>query len=178
MGALAVKSVTIEEYLADPAYRHCEWVDGDVVELHVGTGKHGRIQARCAAKLIDHLSQNPIGEAYVELHCKLQIGGTTRYRLPDVCVKLGAAIEGRLEGSPELCVEIRSPDDSVSDQIAKFTDYFANGCQLGWLILPEEKAVLVLAPGAPAPRVARVGDTLDGGNVLPGLQVPVDSLFG
>lgn len=75
-------------------------------------------------------------------------------------------------------MEIRSPDDSVSDQIAKFTDYFANGCQLGWLILPEEKAVLVLALGTLAPTVARAGDSLDGGSVLPGMQVPVDSLFG
>lgn len=92
MGALAVKSVTIEEYLAEPAYRYSEWVDGHVVELHVRTGKHGRIQARCASRLIDHLSQHPVGEAYVELPRKLQIGGTTRYRLPDVCVKLGPAL--------------------------------------------------------------------------------------
>ena len=35
-----------------------------------------------------------------------------------------------------------SPQDSVSHQIAKFGDYFATGCKLGWLLLPEEKAVL------------------------------------
>ncbi|MBL8295577.1 MAG: Uma2 family endonuclease [Bryobacterales bacterium] len=178
MGSAAVKTVTIEEYLSNPAYRHCEWVGGEVVELSVGTGKHGRIQARCASKLLGYLAQRPVGDVYVELHCKLGIGGATRYRLPDVCVKLGPEVDGHLEGAPEMCIEIRSPDDSVSDQIAKFADYFANGCQLGWLILPEEKAVLVLVPGAPAPRVARMGDALDGGSVLPGLEITVDSLVG
>ena len=65
----------------------------------------------------------------------------------------------------------------MSDQIAKFGDYFANGCKLGWLILPEEKSVLILTPGAPAPGVARAGDILDGGDLLPDLQISVDGLF-
>ncbi|MCC6589876.1 MAG: Uma2 family endonuclease [Bryobacterales bacterium] len=177
MGAAAVRTVTIEEYLSNPAYRHSEWVGGEVVELNVGTGKHGKIQARCASKLINYLTESPIGDVYVELHCKLHIAGTLRYRLPDVCVKLGPPVDGHLEGAPDLCVEIRSPDDSISDQLAKFADYFANGCRLGWLILPEEQSVLVLAPGTPSPQVARVGDVLDGGSILPGLEIPVQSLF-
>lgn len=177
MGATAVRTVTIDEYLSNPAYRHCEWMDGEVVELNGGTGQHGRIQARCASKLINYLSENPVGEVYVELHCKLSIRGTTRFRLPDVCVKLGPSVDSHLDGAPDLCIEIRSPDDSISDQIAKFADYFANGCQLGWLILPEEQSVLVLAPGSPSPRVVRATDSLDGGNILPGLEIPADSLF-
>jgi Uma2 family endonuclease len=93
-----------------------------------------------------------------------------------VCVVLGPFVEGHLERAPDLCVEIRSPDDAVSDQIAKFGDYFANGCKLGWLMLPEEKSVLVMTPGA-SPRVARVGDRLDGGEVLSGLEIAVADLF-
>jgi Uma2 family endonuclease len=176
MGAASVKSVTLEDYLSSPAYEHCEYIDGEVVELNVGTGQHGSIQLRCGSKLIEYLARSPIGSAYVDLHCKLRIGGQTRYRLPDLCVILGSPVEGYRDGAPEFCIEIRSPKDSVSDQIAKFEDYFANGCKLGWLVLPEEQAVLVLTPGA-SPRVARPGDTIDGGDILPGLQVPVDSIF-
>jgi len=177
MGAAGIKTVTIEEYLSNPAYEHCEYIDGEVVELNVGTGQHGRIQAWCVSRLIDYLSRNPVGSAYVELHCRLRISGRDRYRLPDICVVIGPPVEGYLERAPDLCIEIRSPQDSVSDQIGKFGDYFANGCKLGWLILPDEKSVLVLTPGAAAPRVARAGDILDGGDLLPDLQVPIDALF-
>lgn len=34
------------------------------------------------SKLLGYLAQHPVGDAYVELHCKLGVGGTTRYRLP------------------------------------------------------------------------------------------------
>jgi Uma2 family endonuclease len=123
-----------------------------------------------------YLKQNPIGTAYAELHCRLQVGGETRYRLPDLCVMLGPPVDGHPERAPEFCVEIRSPDDSIADQVAKFEDYFANGCRLGWLVLPEENSVLILTPGS-STRAARMGDTLDGGDVLPGLAVPVETLF-
>jgi len=111
------------------------------------------------------------------LHCRLTIAGRTWFRLPDVCLVVGRFEGAYLERAPDLCVEIRSPQDSVSDQIAKFGDYFANGCKLGWLILPEEQSVLIFTPGAPAPRVARIEDALDGGDLLPDLQFSVDGLF-
>ena len=122
----------------------------------MGTGKHGSVQLKCGARLESYLQQNPIGHAYIELHCKLRIGGQLRYRLPDLCVILGPFVEGHPEGAPDLCVEIRSPEDSVSGQIGKFEDYFANGCKLGWLILPEESdGVGANARGGPSSGAGR-----------------------
>ena len=77
-------TVPIEEYLSNPAYKHSEYVDGEVVALNIGTGRHGNLQVECGARLLSYLDQNPIGHAYIELHCKLRIGGQPRYRLPDV----------------------------------------------------------------------------------------------
>jgi len=177
MGAVLTHAITLEEYLSNPAYKHSEYVDGETVELNLGTKQHGIITGKCFRKFDEYLDQHPVGSAIVELHCKLQIRGNTRFRLPDVCVVLGPFEDRYLERSPDLCVEIRSPEDSIGDQITKFADYFANGCKLGWLILPEEQSVLVLTPGALSPQVAKIGDTLDGGEVLPGLDVPVTALF-
>ena len=73
-------------------------------------------------------------------------------------------------------VEIRSPEDSLTAQLRKMNDYFANGTRLAWLILPEEESVIVLTPDGP-PNSFGTGETLDGGNVLPGLAVPVADLF-
>ena len=91
--------------------------------------------------------------------------------------ELYAPPDGYLEGGPDLAVEIRSPDDSIASQMRKIVDYFANGTKLAWLILPEEGTVLVLTPDS-APRTLVSGDNLTGGELLPGLEFPVDFLFG
>ena len=172
--------VSIGEYLSNPAYEHCEYVDGQVIELHVGNKKHARIQIRCARKLDEYFDRRPDG-GYVgaELHCRLTIGNETRFRLPDICVVIGQrfSADGYLEGGPDLAVEVRSPDDSIAAQMRKIEDYFANGTRLAWLILPEERTVLVLTPDG-APRTLVSGNNLTGGELLPGLEFPVDFLFG
>jgi len=179
MGALtSARTVSIEEYLSNPEYEHAEYVDGEVVELNVGTPDHGAIQVNCGFLLKQYLLKNPIGFAAAELHCRLTIGGRPRYRLPDLAVVLAERRRGAayLDRAPDLVVEIRSPEDSLQAQIGKMNDYFANGTRLAWLILPEEQSVIVLTPdGAPVAR--GLGETLDGGNVLPDLAVPVSELF-
>lgn len=179
MGALpALGPITEEQYLSDPEFERCEYVDGIVVERGMGTKPHARIQAKCSRKLDEYLDHHPGGYVVVELHCRLKVRGRSRFRLPDVAVVLGdEATEQRyLERSPDLVVEVRSPDDSLAAQLRKMDDYFENGCRLAWLVLPEESAVIILAPGQ-APRTATAGETLDGGEVLPGLSIAVDDLF-
>jgi len=179
MGApTSARTVSIEEYLSNPEYEHAEYVDGEVVKLNVGTQDHGAIQVNCGFLLKQYLLKNPIGYAAAELHCKLMIGGRLRYRLPDLVVVLGERRRGAayLDRAPDFVVEIRSPEDSLNAQIGKMNDYFASGTRLAWLILPEEQSVIVLTPdGPPAP--FGMGDTLDGGSVLPGLAVPVSEVF-
>ncbi|MCX6638251.1 MAG: Uma2 family endonuclease, partial [Acidobacteria bacterium] len=179
MSALpAVGPITEEQYLSDPAFEHCEYVNGIVVERNVGGKPHSRIQANCCGFIWSYLRTNRIGYVVTELTCRLTVGGYSRFRLPDVAVVLGdESTEQRyLERSPDLVVEVRSPDDSLTSQLRKLDDYFENGCRLAWLVLPEERSVLILAPGA-APRTATAGETLDGGDVLPGLNIAVDDLF-
>ena len=178
MGVTASGVVSIEDYLSNPAYQHCEYVNGQPVKLNVGNQKHARIQGRCFRRLDEYFDTKPGGYVGTELHCRLQISGETRFRLPDIAVAVHPRFskDGYLEGAPDLVVEIRSPDDSVSDQIRKIDDYFANGAKLAWLILPEERSVLVLAPGS-SPRTVVSGENLSGDEVLPGLVFPADFLF-
>ncbi len=173
-----VKTIPIEEYLANPAYEHAEWVDGEVVELNVGGKKHARIQARIARKLDEYLERRRGGYVAVELHCRLKAGGGVRFRLPDVAVVLGdEEPEARyLDRAPDLVAEIRSPEDSLSGLHLKIAEYLENGTRLAWLILPEEQAALVFAPNAPTRTVLRDG-VLEGGDVLPGLRIPLSEIL-
>ncbi len=141
--------VGIDEYLTNPEYEHCEWVKGEVVPLNVGTNKHSRIQINCGYKLREYCLNRP-GWVAAELHCRLRVGLERRCRLPDVAFLLNEPGAGELywEGAPDLAVEIQSPDDPVSFLIDKAREYFANGCKLVWIVLPEEQSVLVLTPDA------------------------------
>lgn len=60
--------------------------------------------------------------------------------------------------------------------LRKIDDYLAGGAKIAWLILPEERCIRVFTVDAPM-RTAVSGDTLDGGTLLPGLQISVDELF-
>lgn len=179
MGLSSVaRPLGIDEYLSDPVYERCEYVDGHPVELTVGGKTHGRIQIKCGRKLDEYFDSHPGGSVISELRCRLKVGGDTRFRLPDLSVVLDddSPEEEVLNGAPDLVIEIRSPDDSVTSLVRKMDEYFANGAKLGWLVLPEEKSVLVLAPEGPV-RTALEGEVLDGGSVLPDLKLPVSELF-
>jgi len=177
MSAATTNIISLDEYLHNPRYRHAEYISGEVVQLNVGTGGHSRVQGNLAYLINSHLKQTKQGSLYAELHCRLKIAGKVRFRLPDVAVISGPAIEGYYEGAPELCIEIRSPEDTTQSQIAKFDDYFANGCKLGWLILPDEEKILILRPGQSI-QTAKPGERLECKELFPGLSIAVDEIFG
>jgi Uma2 family endonuclease len=113
------------------------------------------------------------------LHCRQKIRGEVRFRVPDIAVVLGpdTSPDSRyLDRAPDLAVEIRSPEDSVAAQLRKFDEYFENGAKVAWLILPEERSVIVAEPGKAA-RTVIAGETLDAGHLLPDLRISVQDLF-
>ncbi len=175
----AVKALPLEEYFSNPAYERCEYIDGEVVELNVGNKPHSKIQVKCIRRLDEYFDRRPGGYVAAELRCRLLVAGRARIYLPDVAVVLGDEDTSEiryLNRAPDLVVEVRSPDDSLSALHRKVADYFANGARLVWVVLPEERAVLVFTPGAPT-RTAICGETLEGGGLLPDLSIPVDALF-
>ncbi|MCP9840785.1 Uma2 family endonuclease [Synechococcus sp. J7-Johnson] len=83
---------------------------------------------------------------------------------------------------PDLVVELASASDEgprgVSALRQKMDAYQANGAQLGWLLLPEERAVEIWRVGA-ASTPERLDDakTLDGGELFPGLVVDLAPIW-
>ena len=69
----------------------------------------------------------------------------------------------------------RRPTRSV-ELAVKTADYLAAGTQQVWIVEPNTRTVAVYRPGGTA-RVYGADDTLDGGDLLPGLALPVGDLF-
>lgn len=176
MSAVPSVLVTEREYLTNPVYEHAEFVDGVIVERFVGKKKHAQIQLQCGALLLTFKSaQIFVG---TELHCRLEVRGKTVYRIPDVAAtRNGVFNEDQvLVGGPTLAVEVQSPGDSVANLIRKAQDYFLNGSQIVWIVLPDEESVLVLEPNQ-TPSAFTKGQMLTAVPLSPDLQIPVDSLF-
>ena len=130
-----------------------------------------------------------------------QLGGwqvfdsSTGFRLPDGAVLSPDASLVRLErwqlltpqqrrSFPPLCpdvvVELASPSDQGPRAVAalrqKMAAYQANGAQLGWLLIPEERAVEVW-PVASEPHRIEAATQLDGGLLLSGLRIELQDIW-
>lgn len=71
---------------------------------------------------------------------------------------------------PDFVIELRSPNDSLSELKAKMEHWIANGAQLGWLIDPEEKTVHVYRQGD-LPEVHHHPTSVQGSGIVAGFEL-------
>ncbi len=77
---------------------------------------------------------------------------------------------------PDFAVELVSQTDDVEDTKAKMQEYLDNGLQLGWLINPQDKQVIIYRPNQ-APEFLQSHTSLSGEDVLPGLVLNLQQIF-
>ncbi len=98
---------------------------------------------------------------------------TSWLNLPDDTAHLQPVVDY----PPDLAVEIVSESDRPGMLTRKIADYFKAGTKLLWLIDPVRKTIDVMT--SPKKRkTLGAGDTLDGGDLLPGFTLPLSELFG
>ncbi len=87
----------------------------------------------------------------------------TQYLVPDVVVQEEERLQRPYPTEPvHLCVEVLSPDDRLSDTIAKCERYHAWGVPFVWIIDPEELR------GWEFPRGQRLHEVREGGTLSAG----------
>ncbi|HVA91792.1 MAG TPA: Uma2 family endonuclease [Chloroflexota bacterium] len=81
--------------------------------------------------------------------------------------------------APDLAVEVASPTQSQAALNAKARRYLAGGTRLVWVVWPDAQMIDIWHSGHPSrpTRTIRVGDTLDGEDVVGGFTYPVADLF-
>ncbi|MBN1966347.1 MAG: Uma2 family endonuclease [Anaerolineae bacterium] len=174
------KLMTVEEFWAQYAGQPYELVEGEVVPMTLTGLTHGFITSRVAAHLRSFVDEHQLGEV---------VGAETGFRLSDVALQaVDAAFVSKEKlaritepdkfapFAPDLAVEVVSPNDSASGVRQKVRRYLRAGTALVWVIYPELREVEVHRQDGTV-QTATHADTLDGGDVLPGLALPVASLF-
>src|SRR5579864_682350 len=121
----AVTIIPVEEYLRTTYEPDMEYVDGQLVERHVGEWRHSLLQIAIGSLLRGRGQGRFL--AFTEQRVRIS-ENPRRYRIPDVCViVLPYAPEPVLTRPPHLVIEIVSPDDPFADILAKVAEYLKAG---------------------------------------------------
>jgi len=161
--------------------KHYELVNGRLRVSEPPGFSHGSLQLRLASRLLVFVDAARMGTVVTEVGFVLRRRPDT-VRAPDVAfVRAGREpsadrAERYFEGAPDLAVEVVSPDDRAWEVAEKVDEYLTYGARLVWMVYPRARHVIVHAPDGVA-RVLRVGDALDGGDVIPGFRLTLAELF-
>lgn len=180
--AIQRDTYTIEQYLAialqpENADIRLELVGGQMIELPPATRLSVYTAAQVAYLVGDFAEQHQSGYVFAG-NALFELGAAT-VRLPDAAfIAFPYAFDETrytIPTPPDLAIEVIAPGDSAEYIIDKLTNYLEAGARLVWLIYPMLKIVMSFTPSQG--QFLMEGDTLDGGDVLPGFAVPVRELF-
>ncbi len=172
-------TISIEEFLARPDTKPAsEYACGRVFQKPMPNRDHSVLQRNLLVVLYQFLTRTGLGEVLPELRCIFGPAGRIRVFVPDLCV---VAAERQfkdeyLYAAPDLAIEVLSPGQNMAQLIDKVQFYVLHGVRLVWVLDPMNALVTVQRPGEDA-AILGAGETLDGGEVLPGFSVSVDEIF-
>ena len=159
-----------------------ELIDGVLREKEGVSGRHGEIEAEIFGPLHAHVKRNGLGRVYPSDTQFRILRDPDVIHIPDLAFVRADRLppeherEGIMPLAPDLAVEVVSPNDRYVEVIEKVERYHRAGVPLVWLVQPRRRAVEV-HPLGQEPRLLREGDTLDGGDVVPGFRLPIADVF-
>lgn len=145
------RSISLEEFLALPETKPAsEYIDGEIIQKPMPQGKHSRLQIKVPQSINDQLEPARIAMAFPELRCSF----AGRSIVPDVAVFVwdrvpvdeNEEIANTFSIAPDWTIEILSPEQSATKVTKKILHCLQNGCQMGWLVDPDEASVFVYQP--------------------------------
>ncbi|MEO8392292.1 MAG: Uma2 family endonuclease [Chloroflexota bacterium] len=178
----------LDEFIRQYDEAPFELVDGERIPLMPPVAEHGEVIRLLIRMLFGYEQINPNIVVYTEMPVVLEdspnwVKGS---RVPDLMIYDKARLNEYKQRVPDwgekpfilipdVCVEVISANDNYLDVDDKVEGYLNDGVRLVLVINPRRKAIAVHTTEG----IVRLTetDTLDGGDVLPGLSIPVSALF-
>jgi Uma2 family endonuclease len=184
MAIVEHKLITADEFFLMPPPADgskVELVRGEVVPVCRPGFRHGRRQLRIGG-ILDHYGRSTKhGRAVVETGIVTTRDPDT-VRGPDVSywsaerLPLDQEPVGYPETSPDLVVEVLSPNNEMAKIRVKMRECFERGVRMIWVVDPEDQTVAVYR-SMDEGRIFHESATLSGEDVLPGFTCRVTELF-
>lgn len=164
-----------------------ELVAGHLVRMPPPKPRHGYLELEFGAALREFVKPRGLGRVYVG---KTGFDLTLPGELVETILGADAAYlrtervppddhpdDQYIAGPPDLVVEIASPSQYRPEMGAKAWLWLQRGARLVWVVWPQRRQIDVWTPGHDTPTTLAMGDTLDGGDILPGFAVALTTLF-
>jgi Uma2 family endonuclease len=145
------KNVTLAEFLSQLETKPAsEYIDGQIVQKPMPKTRHSRLQGKLADVLNRVAEPKRVAYAFPELRCTFG----QRSIVPDIAVLRWENIKFDENGepidnvllAPDWTIEILSPDQSSNRVAGNILHCLKHGSQLGWLIDPGDRSILVFQP--------------------------------
>jgi Uma2 family endonuclease len=177
------KIITLQEFLKLPETKPAsEYINGQVIQKPMPQGKHSIIQGEFVSAINAVVKKRRVACAFPELRCTFD----GRSIVPDVAVFAWNRIPTEDNGDianvfpiyPDWTIEILSPEQSPIKVTGNILHCLNNGCQMGWLVDPDGRSILIFPPGRQPELLQESQERLPVPNLVPGLQLTVGDIFG
>ena len=172
---------TAEQLLRASDLGRCELVRGELIMMAPAGFEHGEIGMHIGTILRSFVTPRKLG-VVVGADTGFQIArNPDTVRAPDAAFVRADRVAGKrprafFQGAPDLAVEVVSPGDRAREVLAKVHEWLDAGCRVVWVVDPRTRSIAVHQSRAEV-AVLRSSETLSGGDLLPGLTVPVGEIF-
>jgi Uma2 family endonuclease len=176
------KTITLDEFLKLPETKPAsEYIDGRIIQKPMPQGKHSIIQGELITAINAVVKKQRIAHAFPELRCTF--GGKSI--VPDVSVFVWNRIPVDDNGDianvfpicPDWTIEILSPDQSPTKVTGNILHCLKHGCQMGWLIDPEERSLLIYPSGQQPEFLQNTDELIPVLPLVADLQLTVEDIF-
>jgi len=182
MVQISEKIITLEEFLELPETEPAsEYINGQVIQKPMPQGKHSKLQGKLITAINQTVEDQKIALAFPELRCTF--GG--RSIVPDVSVFAWSRIPVEDNGDvanvfplyPDWTIEILAPDQSLTKVTGNILHCLKQGCQMGWLIDPNERSLLIYPPKQQPELLDSENEILPVPTLVADLQLTVGDIF-
>jgi Uma2 family endonuclease len=137
------KQSTYSDYLKTPEGGKFQLIGGEIIEMTSPSLYHQEILLNLVSEFRNFLLKNRVGKVFVA-PSDVHFTDTETYQ-PDILILLTESFskmqENKIEGAPDLIVEVLSPSTAYYDLKHKKTIYEKHGVKEYWVVDPIDKTV-------------------------------------
>jgi len=142
------RSLSLDEFLLREETKPAsEYIQGQILQKPMPQGQHSILQGELVTLVNLHGRPQKLARAFPELRCTFG----ERSIVPDITVlpwcKFPRTSDGQIansfESAPDWVIEILSPGQSQTRFLKNILHCLDYGCELGWLIIPSDRAVWI-----------------------------------